>query len=202
MNLYQQILSGDPYLPLISPIYLPSHNLSPPKNQLLCSNGIRTLRPSQFFEVFASFLSCCSVAQSCPTLCSPMDCSTPGFPVLHHLPELVQVHVHWVGDAIQSSHPLSSPTPPALKLAQHQSLSTESAFHIRWPKNWHFIFSISPPMNIQHWFPLGLTALISLLSKGLSRVFSNTTVQGHQFFSTQPFLLSSSHICTWLLEKS
>ena len=56
------------------------------------------------------------------------------------------------------------------------------------------------PMNIQDWFPLQLTVLISLLSKGLSRVFSNTTVQSHQFFGTQPFLVSSSHICTWLLE--
>ena len=64
--------------------------------------------------------------------------------------------------------------------------------------------SVSPsvlPMNIQSWFPLGLTGLISLLSKGLSRVFSSTTVQKHQFFSTQPFLWSNSHICTWLLEK-
>ena len=62
---------------------------------------------------------CCSVAQSCPTLCGPMDCSTPGFPVLHHLPELAQIHVHWVGDAIQPSHPLSSPSPPAFNLSQH-----------------------------------------------------------------------------------
>ena len=65
---------------------------------------------------------CCSVAQSCPTLCDPMDCSMPGLSVLHHLPELAQTHVHWVGDAIQSSHPLLSPT-PALKLSQHQGLS-------------------------------------------------------------------------------
>ena len=66
---------------------------------------------------------CCrSVAQSCPTLCDPMNCSTPGFPVLHHLPELAQAHVHWVGDAIQPSHPLSSPCPPALNLSQHQGL--------------------------------------------------------------------------------
>ena len=63
-------------------------------------------------------LSCCS----CSTLCNPMDCSTPGFPVLHHLPEFAQTHVHWVGDAIQPSHPLSSPSPPAFNLSQHQSL--------------------------------------------------------------------------------
>ena len=65
---------------------------------------------------------CCSVAQLCPTLCDPMDCSTPGLPVLHHLPELAQTHVHWVSDAIQLSHPLLSPSPPALNLSQHQDI--------------------------------------------------------------------------------
>ena len=65
---------------------------------------------------------CCLVTQSCPTLCDPMDCSMPGFPVLHHLPELAQTHVHWDSDAIQPSHPLSSPSPPALNLPQHQDL--------------------------------------------------------------------------------
>ena len=63
-----------------------------------------------------------SVAQSCPTLCDPMDCTTPGFPVHHHLPELPQTHVHWVGDTIQPSHPLSSPSPPAFNHLQHQGV--------------------------------------------------------------------------------
>ena len=63
-----------------------------------------------------------SVAQSCPTLCNPMSHSTPGFPVHHQLPESTQTHVHWVGDTIQPSHPLPSPSPPALKLSQHQGL--------------------------------------------------------------------------------
>ena len=63
-----------------------------------------------------------SVAQSCPTLCSPMDCSTPGLPVHHQLPEFAQTHVHWVGDAIQPSYPLSSPFPPTFNLSQHQGL--------------------------------------------------------------------------------
>ena len=67
-------------------------------------------------------LSCCSVTQSCPTLCNPVDCSTPGFPALHHLPEPAQTHVHWVRDAIQPSPPLSSPSPPAFSLSQHQDL--------------------------------------------------------------------------------
>ena len=64
---------------------------------------------------------CCSVAKSYLTLCNPMDCSMPGFPVLHHLLEFAQTHVHWVGDAIQPSHPLWPPSPPALNLSQHQS---------------------------------------------------------------------------------
>ena len=63
-----------------------------------------------------------SVTQSCPTLCDPMDCSTPGLPVHHLVPEFTQTHVHRVGDAIQPSHPLSSPFPPALNLSQHQGL--------------------------------------------------------------------------------
>ena len=74
--------------------------------------------------------------------------------------------------------------------------SSESALCIRWPKYWKFSFSISPSNELQGWFPLGLTDLISLLSKGLSRVFSSTTVQKHQFFSTQLPLWSNSHICT------
>ena len=67
-------------------------------------------------------LICCSDAQSCPTLCDPTDCSTPGFPVLHHLLELAQTHVHWVSDNIQTSHPLSPPSSPAFNLSQHQGL--------------------------------------------------------------------------------
>ena len=85
-----------------------------------------------------------SAAQSCPTLCDPMDCSMPGFPVLHRLPELAPTHVHWVNDDIQSSHPLLSPSPPAFNLSQHQGFSNESILRIRWPKYWSFSFSISP----------------------------------------------------------
>ena len=85
-----------------------------------------------------------SLAQSCPTLCNPMDCSTPGLPVHHQLPELTPTYVRWVGDAIQPSHPLSSPSPPALNLSQHRVFSNESALYIRWPKYWSFSFNISP----------------------------------------------------------
>ena len=72
-----------------------------------------------------------------------MDCSMPGFPVYYQLPELTQTHVHWVSDAIQPSHTLSSPSPPTFNLSQHQGFSNKSALHIRWPKNWSFSFSIS-----------------------------------------------------------
>ena len=85
-----------------------------------------------------------SVAQLCFTLCDPMNHSIPGLPVHHQLPESTQTHVHWVGDAIQPSHHLSSPSPPALNLSQHQGLFNESALHIRWPKDWSFSFKISP----------------------------------------------------------
>ena len=83
---------------------------------------------------------------SCVQLCvTPMDCSTPGFPVLHYLLKFAHIHVHWVSDAIQPSHPLLSPSPPALNLSKHLSnLSNESALPIRWPKYWSFSFSISP----------------------------------------------------------
>ena len=83
-----------------------------------------------------------SVAQSCPTLCNPMNRSTPGLPVHHQLPEFTQTHVHRVSDAIQPSHPLSSPSPPAPNPSQHQSLLNESTLRIRWPKYWSFSFSI------------------------------------------------------------
>ena len=85
-----------------------------------------------------------SVVQSCLILCDPMDCSTPGLPVHHQLLEFIQTHVHWVSDAIQRSHPLSSPSPPTFNLSQHQGLFKWSVLHIRWPKYWGFGFSISP----------------------------------------------------------
>ena len=150
--------------------------------------------------VKADHLCCsCSVANLCSTFCDLMDGSTPGFPVLHQLLELAQTHVHWVSDAIHPYHPLLSPSPPAFSLSQHQGL----------PMNWLFASggqSIGAsasvlPMNNQGWILLGLTEFISLLSKELSSVFSNTTVWRHQFFGAQSFLLSNSHIHTWLLEK-
>ena len=86
-----------------------------------------------------------SVTQSCPSLCDPMDCSMPGFPIHHQLPEFAQTHVRWVSDAIQPSRPLSSPSPLTFNLSQLQGLFQWVNFHIRWPKYWSFRFSIHPP---------------------------------------------------------
>ena len=145
---------------------------------------------------------CCSLAKSCPTSRDPMDCSEPGLPVLYYLLEFTQTLVHWEGNAIQPSHPLSSSSPPPLKVSQHQGL-------FQWVGSLHQVaklLELQPqhqfPMNIQGWLPLGLTSLISLLSKGLSNVFSSTTVQKHQFFSAQPYLCSNSHMHALLMEKS
>ena len=125
-----------------------------------------------------------SVTQSCLTLCNPMNHSTPGLPVHHQLLEFTQTHVHRVGDAIQHlilCRPLLllPSIPPSIRV-----FSSESTLRMRWPKYWSFSFNISPSMNTQGWSPLGRTGWISLQSKGLSRVFSNTTVQKHQFFGT------------------
>ena len=142
-----------------------------------------------------------SVAQSCLTLCDPMNCSMPGLPVHHQLPEFTQTHVHRVCDAIQPSHPLSSPSPPAPNPSQHQSFPMSQFF--AWGGQSTGISALASflPKNTQDWSPLGWTSWISLQSMGLSRVFSNTTVQKHQFFSTQLSSQSNSHIHTWPLEK-
>ena len=85
-------------------------------------------------KVMTNLVQFSSVSQSCPTLCNPMNCSTPGLPVHHQLPEFTQTHVHQVGDAIHPSHPLSSPSPPVPNPSQHQSFSNESTLRMRWPK--------------------------------------------------------------------
>ena len=89
---------------------------------------------------FIAFVHCW-VTKLCPTLCNPMDYSSPGLPALPYLTELGQTHVHRVGDAIQPSHPLSFPSPPALSSSQHQGLSNDSALCIRYSQYWHFSFS-------------------------------------------------------------
>ena len=135
---------------------------------------------------------------SAMTLCDPMDCNTPGFPVLHCLLEFAQIHVHWVGDTIQPFHPLSSSSFPVFNLSQHQDL-------FQWVSSSHQVAKVSVsasasvlPMKIQNWFPLGWTGWISLQSKGLSRVFSNTTIQKYQLSGSQLSLWSNYHTHTWM----
>ena len=131
-----------------------------------------------------------SVAQSCPTLCDPMNRSTPGLPVHHQLPEFTQTHVHRVGDAIQPSHPLSSPDwdlpliPPSIRV-----FSNELALHMRWPKYWSFSFSIIPSKEHpglisfrMDW--LGLLAVQETLKSLLQHHSSKASILRHSAFFT------------------
>ena len=125
------------------------------------------------YVLLTLFEICCSITKSCLTLWDPMYCSMLGFPILHYLPVFAQTHIRWVCDAIQSSHPLSPPSPPALYLSQHQSFPM-SKFFASGDQSIGASASASAsvlPMNIQGWFPLELTGLISLNFKGL-QVFS------------------------------
>ena len=128
-----------------------------------------------------------SVTQSCPILYDPMNCSTPGLLVHHRLPEFTQTHVHRVGDAIQPSHPLSSPSPPALNLSQHQGLFKGVSSSHQVAKVLEFSFSISPSNENSRLisFRMDWLDLLAVQGTRVSRVFSNTTVQKHQFFGTQ-----------------
>ena len=142
-----------------------------------------------------------SVTQSCLTLCDPINHSTSGLPVHHQLPEFTQTHVHRVSDAIQTSHPLLSPSPPAPNPSQHQSFPMSQLFTWGGQSTGLSALTSFLPKKSQGWSPSEWTGWISLQSKGLSRVFSNTTVQKHQFFGVQPSSQSNSHIHTWPLEK-
>ena len=146
--------------------------------------------------VLAMFCCCCSVAKLCPTLCDHMDCSTPGFPVLQCTSLSPRVCLNlgplsqWCNLTILSSCLQSFPVSGSFLMSQlfaagGQGIGASASVL---------------PMNIQSWFSLGLTGLISLLSKGLSSVLSSTTIQKHQFFDSQSSLWSK-HIHTWLLEK-
>ena len=149
-------------------------------------------------------MSCCavcsvqfsSVAQSCPTLCDPMNHRTPGLHVHHQLPEFTQTHVHRISDAIQPAHPLSTllllpPIPPSIRV-----FSNESTLRMRWPKYWSFSFSISPFKEIPGLISFRMDWLDFLAVQGTLKRFFSTTVQKHQFFGAQLFLcppLTSIH---------
>ena len=140
--------------------------------------------------------------QSCPTHCDPMNHSTPGLPVHHQLPEFTQTHVHRVSDA----HPaISSSVVPFSSCPQ--SLPASESFPMSQLFSWGgqstgvSALASFLPKKCQGWSPSEWTGWISLRSKGLSRVFSNTTVQKHQFFGAEPSSQSNSYIHTWALEK-
>ena len=142
-----------------------------------------------------------SVAQSCPTLCDPMNRSPPGLPVHHQLPEFTETHVHWVSDAIQPSHPLSSPSPPAPNPSQHQSL-------FQWDNSSHEVAKVLE-FQLYHqpfqWYSglisfridwLDLLAVQGTLKSLLQHHSSKATILWHS-----AFFISNYHIHTWLLEK-
>ena len=134
------------------------------------------------------FKVCCSLAQWCPTFCDPTDCRRSGFPVLHYLPEFAQTHVHWVNDPIPPSHPLSPHSPTLNLFTALGSFPKSQAFASGGQRiGASHSASVLPTLNIQGWFPLGLTGLISVLTKWLLRVFSSTTIWKHQFFGAQPY---------------
>ena len=165
--------------------------------------------PLLLLYFFIILLPCCSVLSQV-WLCDPMNCSTPGFPLLHYLPQFHEEFSHnfslkfmSIESVMLSVHLILHHT-----LLHLPSISPGSgSFPMSWliPSDGQIIgasaLTLVPPMNIQGWFPLGLTGLISWLSKGLSRVFSSTIVQKHQFCGAQLSLWSNSHIHRWLLEK-
>ena len=152
-------------------------------------------------EIIVYLPSSVQFSRSVVSDCNPKNCITPGLPAHHRLPEFTQTHVHWVGDAIQPSHPLPSPSPPSSNPSQHQSFPMSQLF--TWGGQSIGVSALASflPKNSQNWSSLEWTGWIFLQSKGLSRVFSNTTVQKHQFFSAQLSSQSNSHIHTWLVEK-
>jgi len=154
-----------------------------------------------FSKIYILSVQFSSVTQSCPTLCDPMNRSTPGLSVHHQLLEFTQTHVHLVSDAIQPSHPLSSPSPPAPNPSQHQSFPMSQL--VAWGAQSTGVTALASflPKNTQGWSPLEWTGWISLQSKGLSRVFSNPTVQKHQFFGPQLSSQSKLYLYTYVYKS-
>jgi len=149
-----------------------------------------------------------SVTQLCPTLCNPMNRSTPGLPVHHQLPEFTQTHVHRVSDAIESVMPSSQWCHPAISSSGvpfsscPQSLpASESTLRMRWPKYWSFSFSIIPSKEIPGLISFRMDWLDLLAVQGILKSLLQHTVQKHQFFSAQLSSQSNSHIHTWPQEK-
>ena len=125
-------------------------------------------------------------------LCNPMDCSIPDFPVHHQLPELTQTHVHRVGDAIQPSHPLLSPSPPAISLSQHQGL-IESVLHIRWPKYWSFSFNTSPSNEYSGLISFRIDCLDFLAVQGTLKSLQYRSSKASILLPSAFFIVQLSH---------
>ena len=137
-----------------------------------------------------------SVAQSCPTLCDPKSCSTPGLPVHHQLPEFTQTHVHPVSDAIQPSHPLSSPSPPAPNPPSIRIFSNESALRTRWPKYWSFSLSIIPSKEIPGLISFRMDWLDLLAVQGALKSLLQHHSSKASILQCSAFSQSNSHIHT------
>ena len=143
---------------------------------------------------------CCSVTQFCLTLCDLMDCGMPGFPVLHHFPELAQTHVHWVSDAIQPIRPLSfSFLLPSIFPSMR--VFSESVLCIRRPNYWSFSFSISPSSEYSGLISFWIDWFDLLEVQGTLKSLLQYHSSKHLFFDVQHSLWSNSNIHTWLLEK-
>ena len=137
-----------------------------------------------------------SVAQSCPTLYDPMDCSIPGLPVLQQLLEFTQTDVHGASDAIQPSHPLSSTSPPAFNLSSIRVFSSESVLHIRWPKYWSFSFNISPSSEYSRLLSFRMDWLDLLAVQGaLKSLLQHHSSKASILWRSAFFLVQLSHPC-------
>ena len=150
------------------------------------------LQPSSLHH-FECHCGRCSVTKSCPTLCDPMDCSAPGFPVLHYLPEFAQIYVQRCYLTISSSATLFFAFFPS------RVFSNRLTLHIRWPEYWSF--SISPSNEYSGLIFFRLEWFNLLATQGTLKSLPSSTIRRHQFFGTQPPLWSNSQIRTWLLKK-
>ena len=163
----------------------------------MCQALIKLLKTN--FQFLLSSVS--SVAQLCPTLCDPINCGTPGLPVHHQLLESTKTHVHWVGDAIQASHPLPSlPLFPSV-FPSIRVFSSESDLPIRWPKYWRFSFSISPSNEHSKLISFRMDWLDLLAVEGTLKSLLHHHSSKASLFGAQLSLWSSSPIHTWPLEK-
>ena len=185
----REIVQALEFIPSWQLLTLLVHELCTVPLLRLLSEGLRVL------------CCCCSISQSCLTLCDPMDCSMPGFPVLHHLPGLTQTHVHWVG--MPSNHLVFCRSLLLLPsvFPNIRVFSNESVLHIRWPKYYSFSFSISPFNEYSGLISFRISWLDLLAVQGnlkslLQHHSSKTSILSHW-----ASLWSNSHILTWLLEK-